>query len=92
MKLALVCPAATVTPPGTLTLALLLASETANPPAGADSDRETLQDVLVGVLSVVSAQLSPLKEGAGLGSEITPDPPVAGIDVPSGVEATTLVS
>jgi hypothetical protein len=92
VKLALVCPAATVKLAGTVTLALLLASETPNPPAGAVSVKETLQDVLPGVLSVVLVQLSPLKEAAGLRSKIVPVPPVAGIDVPGAVEASTLVS
>lgn len=92
VKPASVCPAATVTVAGTVTFTLLLARETANPPAGAATVKETLQDVLPGVLSMVLAQPSPLKEVVELSREITADPPVAGIDVPGTVDATTLVS
>jgi hypothetical protein len=92
VKLAEVCPAATVTPEGTLRLPLLLVRETAKPPMGAASVKETLHDALPGVLTVVGVQLSPLNEAMGFGRVIVPEPPVAGIDVPSAVEATTLVS
>ena len=42
VKVALVCPAATETDPGTATLPLLLVSCTVVPPAGAAPDRETV--------------------------------------------------
>jgi len=89
---ALVCPAETVTVAGTVTFALLLASERANPPLGAASAKDTLQDVLPGVLSVRLVQISPLKEAPVVADVIVPDPSVVGIDVPDAVVATTLVS
>lgn len=75
-----------------MTLALLLESETANPPAAAAEFNETLHEVLPGALIVVVVQLNPLRDAVGLGSVMTPDPPVAGIDAPSPVAATTFVS
>jgi len=92
MKVALVCPAGTVTVAGMVTFALLLASETANPLLGAASVKDRPQDVLPGVLSVMAVQISPPKEAPVVACVIVPDPPVVGIVVPSAVEATTLAS
>jgi len=92
VKLALVCPATTVAVAGSVTLALLLVRDTANPPVGAAEVKDTLQDVLPGVLSDVIVQLSPPKEVVALGSEITPDVPAAERGAPSAVEAIKLLS
>jgi len=91
VKFPLVCPAATVTLVGTVRLALLLERETANPPDGAAAVKETAHGVLAGVLRVVVVQLTPFSEAAGAGSEIVPEPPLAGIEAPPAVEATTPV-
>jgi hypothetical protein len=55
---------------------------------GAETARATTQDVLPGAVRVVLVQLSPLKGDC----ENVPDPPTAEMEVPRGVEATTLVS
>ena len=60
MKLAVVWPELTVTLAGTVRLALLLLSATANPAAGAACVSVTVQDVLPGVLIVAFVQLNPL--------------------------------
>jgi hypothetical protein len=52
----------------------------------------TLQDALPGVLTVVPVQFSPLRTAVGRATETEPLPPVAGMEVPLGSEATTLVS
>jgi len=91
VKLPLVCPAATVTLTGTVRLASSLEREIANPPDGAAAVKDTAHGVLAGVLRVVVVQLRPLNEAAGAGSEIVPEPPLAGIEVPPTVEATTPV-
>ena len=91
VKFPLVCPAATVTLVGTVRLALLLERETANPPDGAAAVKETAHGVLAGVLRVVVVQLTPFSEAAGAGSEIVPEPPLAGIEAPPAEEATTPV-
>jgi hypothetical protein len=90
VKLAAVCPADTVTLPGTVRLALLLDSETGNPPTGAAAVKERAHAVLDGVLRVVLVQLSPLS-ATGPGREIVPEFPPAEIGAPPAVEATTLV-
>ena len=87
----IVCPAPTVTLAGTVRLALLLESDTANPPPGAAPVNETEQGVLPGVLMLELVQFRLLRE-TGMGREITPDPPLAGMEDPPAVEATTLVS
>ena len=91
VKFALACPLATVTLVGTVTPALLLDIETANPPDGAAAVNETAHGVLAGVLRVVFVQLNPLSKAAGTGSEIVPEPPLAGIATPPAVETTTPV-
>ena len=92
MKLPVVCPEATVTLAGTVRLALLLERDTANPPADAAEVKVTEQGVLPGVLIVELVQLTVLRAAAARGREIAPEPPVAAMEVPPAVEATTLVS
>jgi hypothetical protein len=92
VKLALVCPDATVTLEGTVRLALLLESDTANPPAEAAAPKPTEQEVVPGVLMVELVQLRLLKPIVVTGSEIDPETPLEGIDVPPALVATTLVS
>ena len=87
----LVCPAATVTLEGTVRLALLLESETANPLPEAAPVKATEQEVLPGVLMVELVQLR-LPNVIVTGSDIVPEPPLEGIEVPPAVVATTLVS
>ncbi len=91
MKLAEVWPAATVTFEGTVRLALLLESETGNPPAGAVPFNETVQELVPGVLIVKPLQFKVLRE-TETGSIIVPEPPLDGMEVPPAVDATTLVS
>jgi hypothetical protein len=92
VKVLLVCPEATVTLAGTVRLALLLESDTVNPPPEAAPVNPTVQEVLPGVLMVELVQLRLLKESVPAGSEIVPDAALEGIDVPPAVVATTLVS
>jgi hypothetical protein len=91
VKLLLVCPEATVTLEGTVRLALLLESDTANPLPEAAPVNATEQEVLPGVLMVELVQLRLLKERL-TGREIVPEPPLEGIEVPTAVVATTFVS
>jgi len=91
VKLLLLCPEATVTLEGTVRLALLLESDTANPLPEAAPVNATEQEVLPGVLMLELVQLRLLKEIV-TGREIVPEPPVGGIEVPPAVVATTLVS
>jgi len=91
VKLLEVCPAATVTLDGSVRLALLLASETRNPPAGAAPFRETVQGVLPGVLMVKLVQFKLLK-AMDTGRDIAPEPPLEDRGVPSAVVAAVLVS
>lgn len=90
VKLFEVCPAATITLAGTVRLALLLESATANPPPGAAPLNVTEQEVLPGILIVELVQLRLLKPIA-TGREIVPEPPLEGMEVPTAVVATTLV-
>ena len=92
MKVALVCPEATLMVAGTVRLALLLESATVNPPLGAAPVNPTEQDVLPGVFMVALVQLRLLKESALPGRETAPDAPLEVIEVPLAVVATTLVS
>ena len=92
MKVLLVCPEATVTLEGTVRLALLLESDTANPLPEAAPVKVTEQEVLPGVLMVELVQFRPLKAVVAPGREIDPVLPLEGIDVPPAVVATTLVS
>ena len=89
VKPAVVCPEATVTLDGTVRLPLLLESGTTNPPDGAAKFRVTVQGVLPGVVIVRLVQFTPLIVG---GTEIAPATPLAGIEEPPAVEATTPVS
>ena len=91
MKLFEVCPAATVTLEGTVRLALLLESETGNPPAGAVPFSETVQELVPGVLIVKLVQFKVLRE-TDTGRVIVPEPPLDGMDVPGAVVATAFVS
>ena len=91
VKVLLVCPEATVTLEGTVRLALLLESDTVSPPAGAAPVNAIEQDVLPGVLIVELVQLR-LPRAIATGSEIAPEPPLEGMEVPLADEATTLVS
>jgi hypothetical protein len=91
VKLLEVCPAATVTFEGTVRLALLLESETANPVPEAVPVNATEQDVLPGVLMLELVQLRLLRDTA-TGREIAPETPLEGMEVPPAVVAITLVS
>jgi len=91
VKLLEVCPAATVTLEGTVRLALLLESEMGNPPVGAVPFRETVQELVPGVLMVKGLQFKVLKATV-TGRVILPGLPLEEMEVPPAVEATTLVS
>ena len=80
-----------VTFDGTVRLALLLESETGNPPAGAVPFNETVQGVVPGVLIVRGLQFKVLR-ATDTGRVIVPELPLAGMEVPPAVDATTLVS
>jgi hypothetical protein len=85
------CPEATVTLEGTVRLALLLESATANPLPDADPVSARVQEVLPGVLMLDPVQLRVLKASA-TGREIAPEPPLAGMEDPVALVTTTLVS
>ncbi len=91
MKLAEVCPEATVTLEGTVRLALLLESGAGNPVEGAAEFRVTEQGVLPGVAIVRLEQVTELNTTAG-GMETEPDTPLAEIAEPVRVEATTPIT
>jgi len=91
VKVLLVCPEATVRLEGTVRLALLLESDTVNPPLVAAALNPTVQEVLPGVLMVEVVQLRLLR-AVVTGREIDPDPPLEDMEVPPAVVATTLVS
>jgi hypothetical protein len=91
VKVLLVCPEATVTLEGTVRLALLLESDTANPLPVAVPLRLTVQEVLPGVLIVEVVQLRLLKATV-TGREIDAEPPLEGRVIPPAVVATTLVT
>jgi len=91
VKLLEVWPAATVTLEGTVRLVLLLESETGNPLAGAVPFKETVQELVPGLLMVKGLQFKVLK-ATDTGRVMLPEVPLAGIEVPLAVEATTLVS
>jgi len=88
LKLAVVCPAVTVTLGGTVRLTLLLESTTRNPPACAAAVRETVHDVLAGVIRTLVVQVTPAIT-ADCDTEIAPATPLAGIELPVGLAATT---
>jgi hypothetical protein len=90
VKLALVCPAPTVTLAGTVRLALLLERGTANPLPPAAAVSVTVHPVEAGVVRVVVVQLRLLR-ATGVGRVMIPAPPPAGIGVPATVEAATPV-
>jgi hypothetical protein len=87
---ALVWPEATVTLDGSVKFTLLLERGTVNPPDCAAEFRVTVQRVFPGVLIVKGEQLT-VETATDVGSEIEPEPPLAGIDEPIRVEATTAV-
>src|ERR1700676_4815157 len=91
VKLLEVCPAATVMLEGIVRLALLLESETANPPEGAVPFNETVQELVPGVLIVKGLQFRVLR-ATDTGSVMLPEPPLEGMEVPPAVDATTPVS
>jgi hypothetical protein len=91
VKVLLVCPEVTVTLEGTVRLALLLESATANPLPEAAPVNVTEQEVLPGVLMVELVQLR-LLNAAVTGREIVPEPPLEGMEVAPAVVATTPVS
>ena len=91
VKVLLLCPEATVTLAGTVRLALLLESDTANPLPVAVPLRATVQVVLPGVLMVELVQVR-LLNAVVTGREIDPEPPLDGMEVAPAVVATTLVS
>lgn len=64
--MALVSPLAMVTDAGTLTLAALLFSTTANPPLGAAADTDTVQDAVSGVGTGFGLHSSEVKSRDGL--------------------------
>lgn len=70
---------------------LLLESEMGNPPVGADPFRETVQELVPGVLIVKGLQFKAEKE-TDTGRVMLPEVPLDGMEVPPAVEATTLVS
>ena len=80
-----------VTLEGTVRLVLLLESDTTNPPVGAAPVNPAEQEVLPGVLMVELVQVRLLR-AIVTGREIDPEPPLEGIEVPTAVVATTLVS
>ena len=93
VKPADICPEVTVTFDGTVRLALLLESGTAIPPDGAAALSVTVHGVLPGVLIVRLEQFTALTAGGVTsGTEIEPDTPLAGMEVPDPVEAITPVS
>lgn len=91
MKVLEVWPAATVTLEGRVRLVLLLESETGNPPAGAVPLKETVQELVPGVLMVKGLQFKVVKE-IDTGSVMLPGVALDGMEVPPAVEATTFVS
>ena len=86
-----VWPAATVTLEGTVRLVLLLESEMEKPPAGAVPFKETVQELVPGVLMVKGLQFKVVKV-TDTGRVMLPEVPLDGIEVPPAVDATTLVS
>jgi hypothetical protein len=85
VNVALVCPAATVTLVGTITVALLLDSETAVPPEGAVPLIVTVQLDVPGPVTVPGVQFRELTS-SGVGSVIVPPDAVVGIDCPAASE------
>ena len=92
MKPLEVCPAATVTLEGTVRLVLLLESETGTPPTGAVPFKETVQELVPGVLMVNGLQLKVPREMDDTGRVMLPGVPLEGMEVPPAVAATTPVS
>src|SRR5258706_11260068 len=90
VKLALVCPEATTTLAGTVRFPVLLERPTVKPAVGAELS-DTVHPVDPGVLIEELAQLTPVNEGVGAGRVSVPEPPVAGIELPPAVVATTPV-
>jgi hypothetical protein len=91
VKLLEVWPAATVTLEGTVRFVLLLESETGNPPARAVPFKETVQELVPGVLMVKGLQFRALK-ATDTGRVMLPEVPLEEMEVPPAVEATTLAS
>jgi hypothetical protein len=91
VKVADICPAATVTLLGTVNLALLLESPTVNPPAGAVPFKETVQELVPGVLTVNGVQFKVLR-AMETGKVMLPEPPLDVMELPRALVATTLVS
>jgi hypothetical protein len=91
VKLLEVCPAATVALEGSVRLALLLESETGNPPEGAVPFNETVQELVPGVLIVRGLQFKVLR-ATDTGRVMVPELPLDGMEVPPAFDATTPVS
>jgi hypothetical protein len=70
---------------------LFEASGIDTPPLGAAPVKVTVQALFPGVLMVAGAQVRPETETVGAGSEIDPELPDAGMELPPAVDATTLV-
>ena len=86
VNVAKVCPAATITLEGTVTVALLLDSETVVPPAGAVPLSVTVQLAVPGPVTVPGVQLSELTARGELGSVMVPPDPFVGIEFPAAFE------
>ena len=73
---------------GTVKVVLLLESDTANPPVGADPLNEIVHELVPGVLMIELAQVKLFKD-PDTGRTIAPESPVEGMDVPSALVATS---
>jgi hypothetical protein len=93
VKAALDTAAGTFTVAGTLTLELLLAMATLNPPAGDGALKVIVQIAIPGALIVTGVQASPPKVGCVDGpTEIVPPVPAERIPWPPAVDAATAVT
>jgi hypothetical protein len=91
VKLWELCPEATVTLEGTVRLALLLESDTANPLPDAVPVNATEQEVLPGVLIVELVQVRLLSE-IPTGREMAPATPLARMEEPLALVPITFTS
>jgi hypothetical protein len=89
VKLTDIDPAGMVMLKGTVRFPLLLDSAIASP-TGVGEVRESVHNVFPGVITVLEAQPSPLSIGCR-DNEIVPEAPLAAIELPAAVAATTLV-
>jgi hypothetical protein len=84
-------PAGTITEAGTLSIALLLESDTIAPPAEAGCAKVTVQVEVLAELRLVGLHATPGR-GFGRTSDMFPPVPLAAILLPSGAAATTPVT